>query len=161
MHFHSASERSVGYLFLMRARVAKYPPRTTFHTASPHFHVLRRIGTISRPNNCHKASDPADAPDCPYQINRHGRSSCSQRRTRTLLTRMRTAKVMARPRWPVVYKAATAEPKTITFTPSPTSGTDTGARGAAKTPQRIAAKSGAPIPSAVLVSRLPPTHTPQ
>src|SRR5215210_946364 len=35
MHFHSASERSVGYLFLMRARVAKYPPRTTFHTASP------------------------------------------------------------------------------------------------------------------------------
>src|SRR5215210_4141642 len=34
MWFHSASDRSVGYLFLMRARVAKYPPRTTFHTAS-------------------------------------------------------------------------------------------------------------------------------
>src|SRR5829696_2316981 len=35
MYFHSASERSVGYLFLMRARVAKHHPRTTFHTASP------------------------------------------------------------------------------------------------------------------------------
>src|SRR3954447_10553783 len=34
MYFHSASDRSVGYLFLMRARVAKHPPRTTFHTAS-------------------------------------------------------------------------------------------------------------------------------
>src|SRR3954467_909244 len=34
MHSHSASDRSVGYLFLMRARVAKHPPRTTFHTAS-------------------------------------------------------------------------------------------------------------------------------
>ena len=34
MYFHSSSDRSVGYLFLMRARVAKYPPRTTFHTAS-------------------------------------------------------------------------------------------------------------------------------
>ena len=33
MYFHSSSDRSVGYLFLMRARVAKYPPRTTFHTA--------------------------------------------------------------------------------------------------------------------------------
>jgi hypothetical protein len=35
MYSHSASDRSVEYLFLMRARVAKYPPRTTFHTASP------------------------------------------------------------------------------------------------------------------------------
>src|SRR5215217_2270596 len=35
MYLHSASERSVGYLFLMRARVAKHPPRSTFHTASP------------------------------------------------------------------------------------------------------------------------------
>src|ERR687889_601573 len=35
MYFHSASEISVGYLFLMRARVAKQPPRTTFHTVSP------------------------------------------------------------------------------------------------------------------------------
>src|SRR5918998_5096724 len=34
MYFHSSSDRSVGYLFLMRARVAKYPLRTTFHTAS-------------------------------------------------------------------------------------------------------------------------------
>src|SRR5215218_9101311 len=34
MHSHSASDRSVGYLFLMRARVAKHPPRSTFHTAS-------------------------------------------------------------------------------------------------------------------------------
>src|SRR5215217_4594452 len=44
MWFHSSSDRSVGYLFLMRARVAKYPPRTTFHTVSEgefsevHFH---------------------------------------------------------------------------------------------------------------------------
>jgi hypothetical protein len=34
MYFHSASDRSVGYLFLMRARVAKHYPRTTFHTVS-------------------------------------------------------------------------------------------------------------------------------
>jgi hypothetical protein len=34
MYLHSASDKSVGYVFLMRARVAKYPPRTTFHTAS-------------------------------------------------------------------------------------------------------------------------------
>jgi hypothetical protein len=34
IYFHSSSERSVGYVFLMRARVAKYPPKTTFHTAS-------------------------------------------------------------------------------------------------------------------------------
>ena len=68
---------------------------------------------------------------------------------------------MARMRWPVAYRATAAEPKTITFTPSPTSGTDTGARGAANRPQRIAAKSGAPIPSATLVTSPPPTHTPQ
>src|SRR5215212_10512771 len=34
MQDHSSSERSVGFHFLMRARVAKYPPRTTFHTVS-------------------------------------------------------------------------------------------------------------------------------
>src|SRR5215207_3163320 len=43
MQFHSASDRSVGYLFLMRARVAKYPPRTTFHTASPR-NWVNRVG---------------------------------------------------------------------------------------------------------------------
>src|SRR5215204_4183903 len=45
--------------------------------------------------------------------------------------------------------------------PSPTSGTDTGARGAANSPQSTAAKSGAPIPSAVLVTGPPPVCTPQ
>src|SRR5215213_4588105 len=36
-------------------------------------------------------------------------ASCPQRRTKTLLTTTRTAKAMARPRWPVAYRAATAE----------------------------------------------------
>jgi|SRR5919107_1327370 hypothetical protein len=30
MYFHSASDRSVGYLFLIPAKVAKYRPRTLF-----------------------------------------------------------------------------------------------------------------------------------
>src|SRR5215207_6484519 len=46
MWFHSASDRSVGYLFLMRARVAKYPPRTTFHTVSLRGSVNRGIKRI-------------------------------------------------------------------------------------------------------------------
>jgi hypothetical protein len=49
MHSHSASDRSVGYLFLMRARVAKYPPRTTFHTASPRTPVNRPAHTCRHP----------------------------------------------------------------------------------------------------------------
>ena len=43
MYLHSASDKSVGYVFLMRARVAQYPPRTTFHTASLGFSVNRDI----------------------------------------------------------------------------------------------------------------------
>src|SRR5215212_4415806 len=35
MHFHSPSERSVGYLFLMRARVANHYPTHPFRTVSP------------------------------------------------------------------------------------------------------------------------------
>jgi hypothetical protein len=35
MHSHSASERSVGYVFLMRARVANYYPTHPFRTVSP------------------------------------------------------------------------------------------------------------------------------
>jgi hypothetical protein len=44
-YFILGLDRSVGYLFLMRARVAKYLPRTTFHTASPRARVngLRAI----------------------------------------------------------------------------------------------------------------------
>src|SRR5829696_2465246 len=34
MHSHSASERSVGYLFLMRARVANHYPTHPFRTVS-------------------------------------------------------------------------------------------------------------------------------
>src|SRR5215207_6315794 len=58
-------------------------------------------------------------------------------------------------------KAAAAEPKTFSLTPNPTSGTDTGARCAANSPQSTAAKSGAPSPSAVLVTGPPPVRTPQ
>jgi hypothetical protein len=47
MWFRSASERSVGYLFLMRVRVAEYLPRTTFHTASEGlFCELRHYGVL-------------------------------------------------------------------------------------------------------------------
>jgi hypothetical protein len=47
MLFHSASDKSVGYLFLMRARGAKYPPRTTFRTASPRRWVNREIRSMN------------------------------------------------------------------------------------------------------------------
>jgi hypothetical protein len=43
-------------------------------------------------------------------------SSCPQKGTKKLLATTRTAKVLARPRWPVAYKAARSEPKAISFT---------------------------------------------
>ena len=43
MYFHSASDRSVGYLFLIPAKVAKYRPRTPFHTVSPGTSVNKLI----------------------------------------------------------------------------------------------------------------------
>src|SRR5215208_4683740 len=59
MQFHSASDRSVGYLFLMRARVAKYPPRTTFHTVSDGkfsevrcYPIFSRRPSLVRFNSC-------------------------------------------------------------------------------------------------------------
>ena len=66
------------------------------------------------------------------------------------MTRM--AKVRASAWRPVAYRAAAAEPKTSSCTPPLASGIDTGARGAANSPHRTAAKSGAPIPSAALVA---------
>jgi hypothetical protein len=47
MYFHSASERSVGYLFLIPARVANHHPRTTFHTVSLRPSALRRSKKVA------------------------------------------------------------------------------------------------------------------
>src|SRR5215203_3665075 len=47
MHSHSASERSVGYLFLIRARVANHYPTHPFRTVSEgEFCELRHNGVL-------------------------------------------------------------------------------------------------------------------
>jgi hypothetical protein len=54
---------------------------------------------------------------------------------------------MARTRWPLAYKGTAAEPKIVNFTPSPTSGTETGApRTAPRGPPHTTAHRS-PVPS--------------
>ena len=49
MQDHSSSERSVGYVFLMRARVANHYPTPPFRTVSPGDSVNRGSGSFGAP----------------------------------------------------------------------------------------------------------------